>query len=451
MKPVALRQPLNPLDTLLLSTDEARRPLNLVGGDIFAFGELEGHLDLVGLRQALRALRNRYPTLTSRLHRGGWLRGPYWDLADPHRDREPVRLVELPPDDTAEAYLERALNERVDWSLEPPLRCTLLRGRDDTLLLRWPHFLMDGLSGAHIIDQLAELYDAQAAPVEVASAGDEARRDFGTLRADRPDWPWKRGSAPVPQPTGRTLRLADAGPLPARPGVPRLLIRRMTAEQAGRVRQAALGCCGIGRFADFLRATGVVVLDELVRLRGATEGGCYTSFHLLDNRRRRDCGPLCHNVFSTLPLFIPAEMAGDRRAVSELIHAQTKTALTTDLLQRRLDQLSWLTRLPVPLLARQVRRNWQRGPRGPGLGPGNPPSLPLGFLGPLPRERRTLCGAPFANLFGLIAPAPTAGFSVNVNAAQGVMNVAVVHDPQRLSAADAESFADRYVERLTRG
>ena len=186
-----------------------------------------------------------------------------------------------------------------------------------------------------------------------------------------------------------------------------------------------------------------------MRERGdVTDGGVYTTFHLLDNRRRKDIGPLCHNVFSTLPIAVRAAHAADRSATADLIQEATRAALTTDWLQQRLDRLAWLARLPVPLIARRIVANWRRGATPTGLGPGNPPSMPLGFTGPLRVPREKLCGARLRNLFGAVSPAPTAGFSVNVNAAQERMNVAVAYNPRRLPDAAADRLADAYVAAL---
>src|SRR5690606_28712256 len=111
-----------------------------------------------------------------------------------------------------------------------------------------------------------------------------------------------------------------------------LAVRRLDSSEAAALRDAALRTCGFGRVADFVRAAGLCAAHETLGSRSAA-AGWYSTLHLVDNRRRRDPGPVCHNVFSTLPVYVPCELAGDRAATADLIRDQTAAALASGLMQ----------------------------------------------------------------------------------------------------------------------
>ncbi|RMF72311.1 MAG: hypothetical protein D6744_16990, partial [Planctomycetota bacterium] len=302
----------NPLDTLLYAADERRRAAGEPGGDIHLYLECEGEIDAAGLGDALRALWRTFPVTAARLHRARFTRRPAWRL--------PESPDSLPPIESAltisrvagghagvGAAMEKLLAGRVDWTQRPPLQIYVLRGASngDTVVMRWPHFLMDARGGATLLEELAALYASRGRRAAARSQGDELRRDFGALRpaglgeALRALRTAGRDGQSAPE-----LRLCEEAPSRDSQWRLRLRVLRFSPDEAAEIRANALRVCGFARLADFLRAAGIVALHRTVA-PPPDERGTYTTLHLIDNRRRRDPGPVCHNVFSVIPVRIP--------------------------------------------------------------------------------------------------------------------------------------------------
>ena len=446
---MAAQVPLNPLDLLLYAADEARRLAGAPGGDIHLYLECDGQIDVEGLRDALRALWRRYPVTAARLHQARWTQRPAWRLTDDDEISTDaaitVQFLENASADGLQRATETLLAGRVNWTQRPPLQLHVLRGAadGDTVVMRWPHFLMDARGGAALLEELAALCESRGRRAGAASAGDEKRRDFGTLepagtiemlralrRASRPPVGW------------RDLRLCGEFD-DAVTHTLRVQVLRFSSEAAAEIRAAALRVCGFARLADFLRAAAIQALHRTIAPKlDATSG--YSTLHLIDNRRRRDPGPVCHNIFSTSPVHIPATEADDIRRVADHIRDASSNALHSRDMAVRLALLGWMARLPMRWLTEFRRRPIKsRHPSLP-IGLARPPSLPLGFMGPLAHATERFCGARLRNLFGVQAPAPRGGYAVNVNAAQERMNVAVTYYEPLVDRARVAAFLGAY-------
>lgn len=446
----------NPLDRLFLAMDEAWRRCGLAGMDMHAHLEFDGPIDVDGLHAALGALHRRFPATAARLVRKPLSRRPAWRL-DPG-GAAVQRLVrtetlEPPGADALRARLEALLRERIDYRREPPLHLHVLRGAapGDVLVVRWPHAFADARGGVTLIEELARLYDDADARDRATSAGDERRRDFGALplpgnwlsaarrwlrRADvdRPPNPWNE------------VRLCPPA-FDARNEPPRMFVRKLDSDQMTRVREASLRVAGFARLADFLRAGVVRAVDDVAgRPRGPHDG--YTTLHIVENRRKRDPGPVCHNVFSTVPVHVPANLAQDRRAVSDLIRDRTLAAMGAGLFERRLAGLTLLGALPLGLVGRMMARSRRgRGGRLP-LGLSSAPSAPLGFIGGFAEPHERMFGARLLDIYGIPATSPRAGFTLNVNVVADRMNVAGVYLPSQMPEARVELLVDRFVDAI---
>jgi hypothetical protein len=443
--------PFNPLDLLLYAGDEARRGAGLAPADIFAVLECSGRIDLPGMSRAIHALHKAYPVTRAALHTSSLTGRPSWRLDADSPEIDQVLRVGQSTEDCAE-LLERLFTERVDWRSGPPLRFYVLHGpSDDVVVLRWPHFLMDARGGVILIEEMAALHEQGSDPGAIVTRGDERRRDFGglgsppvllaQLRLQR----GARGGRPA---HWRDLRLGSC----SGPGAERirLELRRLGSRSARDVADAAMRVCGFGRFADFIRAAAIRALHETIGSPNAGGAG-YSTLHLIDNRKRRDRGPACHNVFSTLPIYVPSSIAGETAAVADLIHERTRQAWASDLMRRRLAGLSLLARVPTRMLVSRLRRRLRTAARGGlPLGVANAPSLPLGFLGPFSRATPRFCGAPLVNLFGARPPIPSAGFALSVNAAQDRMNLAMVYYEPRIAQPQARELLERLAAALSK-
>lgn len=451
----------NPLDRVFLALDEAWRHCGLPGVDIHLHLELDGRVDVEGLGLALRGLHRMYPATAARLVLGGPFAAAGWRLAAANESRagQALRVVNQPDASRTTIALPGAaqVGDRLDWRHTPPYQITVIRcADDDHVIVRWPHALMDARGGATLVEEMAGLYDelAPLPPGErdarvtaLASRGDETRRDFGALtrtHAEAPTPAMNRTARDVGRcPPGWTpLRICE----PRRAGVPEaigLSVRHLSPRDAEQVRAAAWQTCGLGGVAEYVRACAVRAFHEVVG--GAGPGACYSTLHLIDNRRRRDPGPVCHNVFSSLPVFVPAEIAADVRAVGERMQAAARGAIETGWMHRRLAHLRRLARVPTWLLARLLQRSLLSPRARLPTGLANAPSLPLGFMGDFSRPLRRFCGASVRNVLGIRPPAVHSGIGVNVNAAVGRMNVAVTYFEPRVSTATVERFLDACV------
>lgn len=437
----------NPLDRLFLAIDEAWRRLGLPGTEIHLRLEFAGEIDLQALRRGLRGARQAFPAIASRLAPRGLRRIPAWRLG--RFDEPMIQLHDARgmSDNERHAVLDRLLAERRDWSNDSPFRLELFRGatNGDLLVARWPHALMDARGGVTVLETIAEL--GEAGDVErVESRGDEAREDFGVLDP-RARW---RDLAAVFRASGRTsrrpkgwreLRLAQDEPM-GDPGALRTFVRRLSVEEAARARDEAMRVCGFARLADYLRACVVCAMRELAPPTGAVGEG-YSTVHLVDNRRRRDQGPVCHNVFSGLPVYVPAEVAGGVRAVADAVMESTTALLSSGVMQSRLRGLAWLTQLSTPLLGALIARALSGRRAFLPLGLAEAPSVPLGFMGPFSRPLPRFCGAVLRNIYGVRAPSPRAGYTLTLNAAQERMNIAVAYYDGRTPSGLVERLVRR--------
>lgn len=461
----------NPLDLLFFAIDESWRRRGLPSVDIHLVLELEGSVDLDGLRTALSGLRRRYPACGATLTRSrDWRR--CWRLDQPAPPETALRVIEADqvrshdegdgaplttnatvntpfsdvPATNVEMHLARFLGERRDYSREAPFQITVIRdGKNDTVLARWPHALMDARGGVALLEELAQLDRVHPNHDGLRSAGDELRRDFGALtpryfaagesrRLTAPT------ATPLRPPRSTIARLGDE--LRDQPlGAQRVILRRLSPAEFAMARDASLAVCGYARFADYVRVTALRALAETIEPSSSPDAAL-TAFNLIDNRKRRDCGPVCRNIFSAAPLVVTMKEARDQRRCAESIERQTHAMRESDWMSRRLAGLRLLTLLPTSGLAWLMKQSWTP------IGPRSAPSLPLGFMGPPGAELAHFCGANVVNIFGTRPAAPEAGFSLNVNVAYDRLNICGAYWPGVLPTERIERFVDRFRELL---
>lgn len=449
------QQPLNPLDRLFLATSLARENLQLGGADIHLHLECNGTIELNGLRRAYACAARRYPAITAGLQRSTWRQNPRWNLK-PNAESDGVTLHNLPEPAALQHALEKLLIDPINLRAGPLLRFHVFRraGASDTIAMRWPHALMDARGGATLLETIAADYAAQTDPDTLTSLRDEHRTDFGTLTLPTT---WRerihatRAKAPpeLQPPPWKPLHLT--APAPVVPGErPALVIRRLSSAQLHTVNAAALQVCGLGRFADFVRASGIAALHRTLQPTREAAAG-YSTNHLLDNRKRRDPGPVCHNIFSSVPLYIPLAEADDRAAIAERIAAATRLLLDRELQTQRLAALDTLTQIPPRWLAIAMARSLRTNRALLPIGMTNPVSLPMGFMGPLSKPVPEFCGATLTNIYGTRAASPIAGYSVSVNTAQDRLNLCAIHYPHRVPRDQIEQLLQNYEALLLAG
>ncbi len=454
--PVARFQQPNPLDLFFFAADRALRRLGLPGAYIHLCLEMRSRCDIEGLKRALGVLYRVYPAAGSRLECSPITGRPRWRLDEdpPNLDRV-VRVYQLAPATESEWHrqVETLLGCRTDPSGLPPVRFHVFRGlaSGDRLVMRWPHAFMDGRGGVTLLEEIDRLYQQKSTPSLASTAGDESRDDFGRLIAGVPHGRNPRALLDGTRGAGpsgvRIARLASE-PISPGPGPLRCFVRRLSAEQTRRAEEAALRTCGFGRFGDFVRACAIAALHRAMP-RPLPTGASYCILNLIDHRKRRHRAPVCRNLTGGLPIFVPVGLASDRRAVADLAREQTAAAIASGAMVRRLVAVQWLTRLPTGLLVHLMHRSMSA--RHAGLlpaGMGNPPSLPLGFIGSFSKRMPTFCGGELVNIFGL-RPAPfQSGLSVDVNKAQDRINLAGMFFESRISAAAMNTFLDDFVAAL---
>ena len=439
MTPPAFHMP-NPLDRVFLAIDEAWRRCGLPGVDIWIHIECDGRVDLAGMRVALRGLARLYPAISSRLDPGGWLRAPRWRMTNPIED-PPVEVISAADADDAQRWVESAFCTRIDWMRSAPLRLYVLRQPtgDDCVLTRWSHAFADARGGVTLIEELARLYDEKPAIDGLRSLGDELRCDSGVLDR-RPAGPASRPSRTRPR---AEIRWKQNPPAIGRERVA-LEIRRLDPAQTAVVRQAALRICGVARLGDYLRASAICAMHDVARCPDSPDA-VYSTVQLIDNRAKRDRGPVCHNLFSAIPVYVPCSTAHDRRKAADVFQQAAADAIASGQMQRAWRRLERFSRIPTGVLAGILAGSLRSGRRWLPLGLANAPTLPLGFMGPLSSPRATFCGASLRNILGVRPPSVQAGFAINVNYAQERINIAASFFEPRIARAEMVEFLDRYV------
>ena len=454
-------QAINPLDHLFYVGDALRRRVGLPGVNILFLLELEGRLDVVGFQRAVRALHKLYPASAAVLECAPVTGRPRWRLGHAFSSStawfEEQRFDPSTPTEM-QSRAQELLRRPLDCRRRPPVQFVLWRGlpEGDVLAMRWPHFLMDARGGAVLLEEIQRLYEEKAEPDGLSSIGDENRDDVGELLGKLA--PKARCTALVSgakdaQPNeGEILRLGD-GPVEYDARGLRFLARPLDAEQTQRIRDASLRVCGFARLGDFLRACAIQALHRTIRpLR---RSGCgYTTMQLVDNRKRRQRGPICHNFFSALPVYIPTAIADDRKAVADRIAEATAAALSSDMIARRYAALEQLARVPPSLLAELTRCGIRMGPRSLlGRTLAKSPSLPMGFMGAFSRAMTEFCGAHWKNVYGMGVILPHEGFGLNLNTPNDPqrLNVTATFYEPRIRGAVMSEFLDRYVAALLDG
>lgn len=457
---MAAFQELNSLDRLFHAIDFAWRMNDLPGVDIWTHLECRGRIDQAGFRKALAGLQRRYPTTIGRLEHSTLLRRAFWIV-----DRSSTEGVQVPlsievTSENRQQHIDELFNSRIDWTRNPPFLVYLVSSTDgnDAVVFRWPHFFADARGGVTLIEELARLYDETVEPSAVETAGDETRSDagaFGEAAVERASgqtqvapplaW-WVRNARRHGNVQRRVLRL-PIGKVVKQKRM-RLEIRRLSESETHGVLAAAMQVCGFARLADFVRACAIRALHE--EIGGANTDGqsCYSTMHLIEGRKRRDPGPVCHNLFAAVPVFVPAEIANDRRAVGDHIQAVALAAAQAGQARHNWRRLGWLARVPTPLLARILSANLKGSGRWLPVGLTNAPSMPLGFMGPLSKARSHFCGAELTNIFGVRPASYQAGFAINANYAQGRFNIAAAYFQPRISEEQITRLVQRFAELL---
>lgn len=430
----------NPLDITFGRIDEAWRRCGLPGVDIHLHLAFEGRIEVERLAAAHAKLLRLYPILAALRRRDEWLGGA-------RSARGGAIAIHHTAAGAFQEVVEALLQSRAAADA-PPLQMHLVRcdGTGDRLIVRWPHALADARGGVTLLEEIARL-DRESTPIdELISRGDESRDDFGTL--DIHDRGAAAPHSAAPSGPARTKQeiLHLASSRPGREERIGLEVRTLSADETRAALAAAVQTCGVARFADYLRATGIAVLDSLVPPPKSAHAA-YSTLHLVDNRKRRDPSPVCHNVFSTIPVVVPARLAQDRSAVADLLLSAARAALERGAAAARLRRLRGLARLPHGLVAGVMAWMLVSGRRWLPTGLASAPSLPLGFMGPPVRPLADFCGARLLGIYGVRVPSLHAGYAVNLNLAEGRLTIALTFFEPRVSRDLAREFVDRFALR----
>ena len=455
---MARYQQLNPLDYMFFIGNEVRRRLGLPGVNIQLLLELRGTLDVDGLKRALLALYRLYPATGSRLERSSVSGRPRWrlDVAPPMMDRV-VRVRQLRPGTREELHrqCERLLRSRLDAEKGPPLQFCVFRGlpEGDALAIRWPHALMDARGGMIVLEEIERLYEESPDAQSLRSVGDELRNDVGELIAGLSSLERMRslfgGTGGAMPADWEDARLGE-GPVVNDGRGLHYMVRYLTVEQSRQVRDASLRVCGFARVGDFVRACAIQALHRTISKPLPRHAG-YSTMQLVDNRKRRQRSPVCHNFFSTLPVYVPVTIADDRRATADLISESTMASLSSGLIARRYAALERMSHVPISVMAGLMRRALRADPRSVlGRGLAGAPSLPMGFMGSFSRPMPTFCGAEWIDSHGVGAIAPHEGFGLNIITPNDPnrLNVTATYYEPRVTKEMMSTFLDHFIGAL---
>ncbi len=445
----------NPADLTFFAADDAMRRMGLPGATAQGQLHLAGELDVPAFTHAVTALWRVFPVLAARRELNLFTGRPRWRLDGPRPDpRRVIRLHTLAEHTSAavHAKCEDLLNTPLRAFDVAPLQFDIVRGDEhgDILLVRWPHALMDGRGYQRVLVELDRLFREQPDPTTLTSAGQEDRDDFGDLLRSLP-WPKRRAllraglqpDTPRRKP-GRQLALT---PLPARPGRLRYVLRVLEPAEMRQVAQNAAQVCPDARLSDYLRATGLRALDELVRpYRGAPRD--YTFMSYIDGRRTHP-DVICHNFTVALPIAVPVHLAPHRTAVAAYVRQQMDAhrRAETDL---REALSAWLTtRLPTAYLAALVRAAFPPGARPrPQMGVRCPMSLPFGLLGDFTPSLTTLCGQTLRHFYYVRTVVPQPGFGLDLQVLANRLAIVTGGLESRVPVPTLQRLLDRFIALL---
>jgi len=450
-------QILNPLDSMFYMGDVLRRGYGLPGVNILVILELDGRLDIEGFRQALRAVHRLYPATNARLERSTVTGRPRWRLGDRPDAAVALESQQLarPTQEELHSQIERLLRRPLDAVNASPLQFVLFRGlpAGDVLAMRWPHFLMDARGGMIILEEIQRLYEEKPEPAALESVGDEQRDDMEKLLKDM--GPGRRLRAIFKgnrsdQPRDWEELHLGSGPVKYDIGGLHFALRKLDRDQTRVMRDISMRICGFARVGDFVRASAIGALQKTLRPPRLANLG-YLTMQLVDNRKKRQRGPVCRNFFSALPVHIPTTVADDRRATADIISEATGRALSSGLIVERYAAMDRLSKTPVSVLAGLTRMGMRSGPRSfLARGLANSPSLPMGFMGAFSRQLPEFCGAGLRDSFGMGVILPHEGFGLNVTTPSDSarLNITATYFEPHVSKSTIMEFLDHFVEGL---
>ena len=455
---LARYQSLNPLDNMFYMGDVLRRQFGLPGVNILFLLELGGRLDTLGFRQALRALHRQYPVTNARLERSVVRGRPRWRLPAGQSDGHvalKVRELDDPTREGLRRQVEHLLRRPLDSVREAPLQFVLLRGlpAGDVLAMRWPHFLMDARGGAIVLEAIQGFYEAKPDLAAVEGMGDEDRDDIEGLLKNMTSIRRLRAIISGNRcalPEGWKELQLGTGPIEYDPGGLHYTMRTLDRAQTRRLRDISMRVCGFARVGDYVRASAIAAMQKIINPPRRRNLG-YLTMQLVDNRKRRHRGPVCHNFFSALPVHIPTTVADDRRAVADIISQATGQALSNGVIAERFAAMDRLSKMPTSLLAGLTRLGMRSDPSSfLARGLANAPSLPMGFMGSFTRPLPEFCGATWSNCYGMGVILPHEGFGLNLNTPNDpdLLNVTATYFEPRVSGALMNAFLDQFVETL---
>lgn len=448
----------NPLDLVFFAYDDAAQRLGLPQGCTNVILELDGRLDLERFVGAVRGLHAVYPVTAARLEFERFTGRPRWRLSGGADAAERAVLLESADGDgeaAHRAWFEALPYRRLDLAVGPPLTWLVRRGPSgrDVCVLRYPHALMDARAGLWIHEELDRIYTERPALGVLRSAGDEERPDFGPLLGGLSAWKRvlvareaiRHGQALPAEP-----RRLVAAAMRADLGRLRGVWRHLTPDETLAVREHSDRRCGFGRVADFVRACGLRALHEL--LPPAPAGASYALLNVFERRNRRQALRQICNLSTSVPVVVPAELAGDIPRIADAIREQTGERLAAGVAVEHACALWLMTRAPTAWLgaaaARKLRPDdgVRRPTRRFGLAP--PPSLPLGLIGHASRPKPTFCDVPIINYHGFSPPVPDNGFAITVNFTESRLNLSLVYYENLVPSEVAGRLLERFAALL---
>ncbi len=403
---------------------------------------VRGRIDEAGLRRAWEAVGRRYPVATYRLVRSSITGDPAWRAARvPYADAA-VRFERLERAAAGQRAAEW-LCRGIDAASEPPVQFTIFQGeRDDFLLVRCAHSLMDAGGLLALLGELERFYRQRPELESLGPAGEDPQQAFAELLAtlDRTQrWlePLRVGL--------RRRRTKPVVRIPfARAGAERadFLVRALSVEQSDVVRARAMRDVGGFSFADYVRGCGLLALHRALGVR-APRGAVYSTRGMLDHRRRNRAGPVFCNLFSTLAYVLPAELMEDRTAVMNQLRRQTRQMIAHGMILRRLAGIELMARLPTGVLAGFFERPLRRDAGQGGLL--RSPSLPIGFV-PASIGSTSFCGAEIENMYGMRSLLPDTPLAVQVIEFERRLTLCATYWRPGVS----REFAERLVDEMER-
>lgn len=391
----------------------------------------EGRLDAKRFVEALERLNQRFPVVSGRIRpRDGGL--PAWQFHTFGRFEFNEHTLKGDELDHVLKWAFDLYAQPLDLDRSTPISFNLLHlpTRDDVLICRFAHPLMDGKSPELLIKELNRLYNdpnSDVTPQEVDDGVSShlckypvAKRSKAAFHAIRQRIFWPR----------KSIRLSRSDAPKWVLGPYRAIVREMSIEQTTALQARVRKLSG---FPNLCAAVLASVFRALVaNAPGPIKPNDVVQTDVPINVRPPDADqPIFHNCMSFVTIRMRANQLDNRDTAIREITAQMRDQIRKEIDLGTLQLIQVMSRFDS-VFRMFIKMGLQHAPF----------SLAFGFQGQALVGLDTVCALPVSRYYCLIAALHPPGATVQINQFRGKMNIVLTYPGDAI----ADDVARRYVE-----